>query len=215
VEGSGVLVTDVRVLEHFSEVNYAGPGTLTLRQANTTTLTVSGDDNLVSMVSSQVTGKRLNVQISYHFAPHGFQAKLPLIVNLAVPQLTYLRGNARMDRLTGEEVTIEAHSTNEIVIDELSISRLKVIMTDASKVQLLGEVQHLEVTNWGSGNFDGSKLQSRSASVHVNSTGSASVRVSTSLEAVITSSGSLSFIGDPAVSQQVTGTGSVEKIADK
>jgi hypothetical protein len=97
-------------------------------------------------------------------------------------------------------------------IDPLTAQLLDVRIAGSGQVALAGTVDTQTVEINGTGVYDATNLVSRVASVDVRATGQAVVNVSESLNAVVGGTGRVSYIGNPQVSQDVSGVGSVTKV---
>ena len=89
----------------------------------------------------------------------------------------------------------------------MAANLMDVVARGIGEVRVSGVVDEQTVTLGGMGEYDAQDLQSRTANVRVDASGSATVRVSDLLVAHLTSSGSVYYIGDPAVDATITGSG--------
>ena len=85
-------------------------------------------------------------------------------------------------------------------------------MTGVGSIHVTGTVNAQTVTVGGIGGYDGEALASADAVVTVSWRGSATVRVSDTLDVTITAPGSVFYIGDPVITSSITGGGSLQKI---
>ncbi|MCE7698566.1 MAG: DUF2807 domain-containing protein [Methanobacterium paludis] len=63
----------------------------------------------------------------------------------------------------------------------------------------------------GGGEINARDLQSQTATVTINGRGSAIVDVVKTLKAIVNGGGSISYLGNPQVTQQINGMGTVTK----
>src|SRR5580658_6714022 len=81
--GSGVAKTETRDVGNFTKIDASGATTLEVTAGqSSTTVTVSGDDNVVPHVRTVVSGDTLHIETSdvHH-------TKLPLVVKIGMPKL--------------------------------------------------------------------------------------------------------------------------------
>ena len=76
---------------------------------------------------------------------------------------------------------------------------------------LAGTADPQAVTISGTGNYDGEDLQSATAEITIDAAGDAVLRVSDRLDATVGGVGSVEYIGNPSVTKDISGVGSVEQ----
>ncbi len=74
-----------------------------------------------------------------------------------------------------------------------------------------GKADEQEINILGSGTYQAQNLRSKESTIDVAGAGSAVVNVSEELDAEISGVGSVEYIGDPTVKQDVNGAGQVSK----
>src|SRR5262245_60947233 len=64
VKGSGVLTTETRSVEKFSAIQLANFGKLIIERTGTDSLTVTADDNIISLFTSEVRDGTLHLAVA-------------------------------------------------------------------------------------------------------------------------------------------------------
>ena len=188
--GSGRVVSESRPVSNISSVTLRGVGTLIVTQRDQEALTITADDNILPLLSSTVTGGRLALGPSSGAG----------IAN--VQQLTY--------RLTVRQLrSVEVSGAADVELLDMRTDRLAVAIDGTSDVSVTGQAAALDLTISGAGSFKGAGLTSAAATVRVRGSGGAVVRVSDTLDARVSGAGDVRYIGDPQVTQQITGAGTV------
>jgi hypothetical protein len=165
-----------------------GPGTLIIQQGDNESIRIEADDNLMSKISTSVSGNTLSI------------SNLNSVSNGAVKIYITLKNlNA---------LTTNGGSNSEVT--GLNTDKLTVTL-DNGKMTLSGKATNLIATINGGGNIAAKDLQSQTGTVTINGEGKASVNVVTSLNAVVNGGGSITYTGNPQVTQQVNGQGSVKQ----
>jgi hypothetical protein len=85
--GSGVSTTQVRHVSAFDGVDLAGANNVVIRVGTEQSVSVTGDDNLVDRITTEVHNGTLVIGNE----PGGFSTKSPMSVDITVPSLTSLR----------------------------------------------------------------------------------------------------------------------------
>lgn len=96
VTGSGVKLTETRKIADFSEIEVSDGVTLEVTKG-ATALTISGDDNVVPLFTTEVVGGRLQI---HRTTRDWLRTKQPLVVKVSTPALK------RIDASGGVEATL-------------------------------------------------------------------------------------------------------------
>jgi hypothetical protein len=168
VRGAAPIITEERAVSGFSAVEVEGSGTLLITQGDSEALTISGEERILPLITSEVRGDTLVIRPRSSFS-----------------------------------------HTSELIY-RLTVSELEAVTLNGSgDWTATGSADALEVWINGSGSFDAPELASRTARVAISGSGDAIVRVNETLDARISSSGSVHYIGSLAIAQQVDGSGRV------
>lgn len=192
VRGSGNVTTESRNVSGFTRVSLAGIGKLIVEQGSSESLTITADDNLLPYLLSDVRGGRLVLSIKNDTA-----------ITYA-KEITYKVTVKRLD-------AVDLSGAGDMELRGISAERLQIANSGAGNISAAGRADRLDVTLSGAGNYNGENLESQEATVMVAGLGSAVVRASDRLDAQISGAGSIQYIGDPQVTQKITGIGSVSK----
>lgn len=191
VPGTG-RVTESRDVRGITGVDLRSIGDLQIRQTGTESLTIEAAPDVLPKLTSEVSGGVLRLGA----APGtGIRTTGPIVYRLSVAVLDSLA-------VTG---------AGDVTASGLQAGRLTVDIRGAGDATLAGTVDTQVVTISGTGNYDGEDLQSTAAEVTISGAGDAVVRVGSRLDATIRGAGSVEYIGNPQVTRQVTGVGSVEQ----
>ncbi len=165
-----------------------GPGTLIIQQGDNESYRVEADSNLLSKISTTVSGNTLSIS-NLNSVSNGAVKFYVTLKNLNV-LTTNGGGNSEVTGINTDKLTITL---------------------DNGKMTLSGKTQDLIATINGGGNIDAKDLQSQTATVTINGEGKANVNVVNTLKAVVNGGGSITYTGNPQVTQQVNGQGSVKQ----
>jgi len=196
VQGSGVAKTEAREAHGFSAISFTGVGRVVVEQGSTESLTVTADDNILPLLETQVNDGTLVISVkSNKIFDAGFHPKTPIEFKIVVKDLTKIA-------LTG--------AGNADVV-KLQTERLDANMTGVGNLALRGSADHLNVTLSGAGTFQGEDFAAKTANVTCSGVGNAVVNVSEKLDASVSGVGSIEYVGDPRVTEKVSGLGHVKK----
>jgi hypothetical protein len=192
ITGSGTLKTEVRQVSNFTQVDFSQVGTLTIEQTGVEGLTITADDNILPILTSDVSNGVLHLGAKDN---QNYSTEKPITYLLTVKTLTGLT-------LSGAGAT-QARN--------LDTQTFTVTMSGAGSATLQGKANDQQVTVSGVGSYDGSEFTTKAAKVTVSGVGSAIVNASDTLDATVSGVGSVEYIGNPKVTSHVSGVGTVKK----
>jgi hypothetical protein len=215
VIGSGNKTTETRPMSGFDSIDLYGVGKLIVRQTGTQSLSIEGDDNIVPLVTTEVSGQTLRIGLE---SGTQIQPRLPLVFNATVSDLSALTlsgaGSIEGDDLRAGNFETKISGAGNTHLGNLTAGTLRATLSGAGGFAVSGNVSDQEVVLSGAGNYRADELQSRNARVRASGAGSATVRVSDNLAANLSGVGSVRYYGSPAVQQHKSGLGSITKIGD-
>jgi len=190
--GSGNIKTESRNIKGVSSVSLLGDGLLEIEQTGMESLTITADDNILPLVTSEVIDGELKL------GPKNFGNLKPtegIRYKLTVTGIRELS-------LTGDATA----DVRKLAIDRLSTS----IMGDA-KIRIDGTADEQEISITGDGTYDGRDLTSKAAKVSITGDGKLDIDVSDTLDVHILGDGNINYTGDPQVSRSIIGDGHINK----
>jgi Putative auto-transporter adhesin, head GIN domain len=191
VQGSGVAATDGRELPPFTAVDLAGANEVRIGVGGEQRVAVRGDDNLVALVTTEVSDGTLVIDQT-----EPFSSSTSMSVEITVPTLdrAILAGAGTM--------TVDGHE----------LETLALTLSGSGTLRGAGAAQELVVDLSGTGDVQLETLVAEAATVTLSGTGTVEVHVTRSLDALVSGSGTIAYSGDPQdVRSAVTGTGTVSQ----
>jgi hypothetical protein len=228
-QGSGVIQTEARSISGVTKVVLTTSGTLTLRQGQQESLSVTSDDNLLPLITSSVTDGELTLGT----APNTNITPTRLEYQLVVTDLDALRstgsatiaagelngdvfsleiagsGDVAIESLTVPSPTFTLTGSGDLIVRQLSAQNLTSVQNGSGEVVLIGRVANQAITVSGNGGFNGEALQGQTANIQNSGSGTIIVNAGTSLNINLSGSGDVEYIGNPQVNNNVTGSGEV------
>jgi hypothetical protein len=190
VRGSGTAKTEDREVEKFDRVNVRGSGEVNITVGETQRVTVTGDDNIVPIITTTVKDGELIIEPTESISPR-----------------TKLRFEITVARLRGASIagsgSVNAEGVNE---DEIRLA-----ISGSGDITVRGTTKKLTGAIAGSGSMHLADLTATDASVRISGSGDVTVNASESLEVSIAGSGDVRYLGQPrSVQRHVSGSGSVK-----
>ena len=212
----GARERSVREVGRFDSVSFTMDGELIITQGDRESLEIVATAGDLPNIVTEVRGSTLFI---------GRQGRGPLfwspspVFKLTVATITGLAvhssGKISANNLRSDSFRIEIGSSRGVSIDSLTADLLEVRLHSSGSLRLGGKVNEQNVLLSSSGNYSGGALACRIARVTASSSGSATLRASDSLEALVTSSGDVRYYGSPArVKGNVTSSGRLVRLGD-
>ena len=186
------VTSEARDVSGFNEVELKGVGNLSLEQTGSESLTVEAEEDVLPKIRTEVENKRLIISPERNTS---INTTKPINYKLTVKDLNAL----------------EVSGSGNVEAKDINTDELAVTIGGAGDVEIRGSADSQEVEISGSGEYKAGDLESKEATIDVRGSGLATVNVSDELEAEVSGSGSVEYIGDPMVQQEVSGAGEVRK----
>jgi hypothetical protein len=216
VRGSGNVVSEPRPVNDFTRIELAGIGDVELVVGDPATLTITAEANLLPLITSEVTGDTLRIGLVEGRTPaptHPIRLDVttPLLEGVSISGLS----SVHIQPFNASRFEADLPGAGSLVIESLTADSLDAQLPGLGSFEVHGgAVQDAVIDISGAGNFEAPDLQIASAEVSISGLGSATVRVSETLDAEISGGGSVRYYGSPAVTENVSGLGNVEKAGD-
>jgi len=187
--GSGHAVSVLHKTGRFSVVEVAGAANAVVRVGPKTRVVVRGDDNIVPLVRTEVSGGRLVIS-----ERGSYTTELPLTVTVSTPTLTALR-------LAG---------AGNVAVYGVGARTFDASLDGAGRFDLRGTAESLGLHLGGAGILDARNLVAQTVQADVSGTGTVHVTARRLLDARVSGAGSIVFYGRPRrLLTNVSGTGTV------
>jgi hypothetical protein len=188
--GSGKLKKEKRSVGAFTSIATEGAFDIKVVCQQPQDVEISGDDNILPLVSTEVTNNVLHIKSS-----RSYSTSESVTLKISVADLA----------------GIHSDGAGTIEISGLKNDKFEIDINGAPTVSAAGETKELKIDANGAGKIDTHKL--RAARVEVASKGVSAVEVyaGEQLDVNITGPSHVSYRGNAVVKKNVMGPGSVEK----
>jgi len=176
--GSGVVSTSLRGVEAFSAVRLETPIEATVVMGAQQPLELQWDDNLLSLVVTEVEDDTLVVRL----AEGTVYPKLPLTLRAYTPTLN----------------AVTATAASSVTADAVQSSRMDIAASGASTVTLTGTSTDMTVALSGASELAASDFLVQTAAVNASGASEGSVHVTGSITGTVSGSSTLTVSGNPA-----------------
>ena len=190
--GSSDVTSESRNVSGFDEVELNGVGNLSIQQTGSESLTVEAEDDVIPKLGAEVENNRLIIGPKPNTSIHTTE---PINYRLTVKDLNALK----------------VSGSGSIDAEDISTDELAITIGGAGDVKIAGRADSQNIDISGTGDYKARNLESKEVKIDVGGSGSAIVNVSDELDAKVSGSGSVKYIGAPTVNQDVSGVGRVSE----
>lgn len=207
---AGDTRTENREIGDASAVVLRGAGDVTIRLGDSPSLTVTGGENVLERLTTEVEGDALVIDLQRGPIVVGAR-DLVFDITLTSLESVLISGSGDMTAEFGDadDVTLEIRGSGEIETDELDATTVRASISGSGSIVPSGTTDELQVNVDGSGDVDASELSADSARVVLSGSGEISVDASESLEVVLSGSGTVRYSGRPEIRSTVSGSGEI------
>ena len=202
---------EVRDVRDFQEVALEGVGTLIIEQGDTESLSIEAEPRVLRRIETEVANGRLTIR-----PDRSFETREPITYYLTVEQLNSIElagaGRIEAGQLSTDQLRINGTGAGAVIIEDLIANTLEVTAAGNTQVELAGAVDSQTVTLSDAAGYAAANLTSRIASIGASGASQAIVNVSESLDARVSGASRVEYIGDPAVTQDVSAAGSLTNV---
>jgi hypothetical protein len=186
-EGSGRAATDSRSVAAFQNVEVDGAVNLEVTLgAASHAVEVHGDDNLLSLVETNVVGDRLVIRTRERVDP-----EVGLTARVSAPDLQ----------------EIKASGISKVGVGGVSNEALRLELSGAGDIEAKGKTKKLTLEVSGAGGIDADELQAEKVEIDMSGAGTIDVAEPKELIVRISGAGSVRYGGQPKIQKDISGAG--------
>ena len=202
---------EIRNVGNFNVIKAGDSFNIIISQCESNTVQVDADEKSQLQIKTEVKDGILSI-----IAIDNIKSDKPLVINIGIKSLSNLDITGAADVKSGnqlicDKLTIASNGAGKIHLD-IKASDVKINISGAGNVVLIGTAQLLEATLTGAGNLRASNLEVDKAKVKVSGAGDAKINVKQNLDADVSGAGSVIYKGNPTDRNiNITGFGSVRE----
>ncbi len=214
VRGSGNVIMQSRNVSDFTGVSISGAMHLYLKQETSSSVKIETDDNLQQYIMITVENGvlRIRPQQNINLVETG---KIKVFVSAPVFRSMEATGacNIFSENMlsSGEAIDIDLTGASDARV-ELKSPKVSADLTGASSLSLKGEAKEFSIDGSGSSNVRCFDLLTEETRIDMSGACDAEVFASVKLDVKASGASDVKYKGNAAVSQDVSGAGSVKKV---
>lgn len=194
VRGSGKRETQKREVASFTSISTEGAFNIEITCQKDLGMEVEGDDNVLSLVSSEVSNNVLRLKNT-----KSYSVSEPVTFKISVPNIEGLS-------VTG---------AGKIEIKGMNNDKFEIDAEGAPTISVSGNTKLIDIDTSGAGKIDTHNLHAARGVVDSKGVSKIDLDVADQLDVTVSGPSSVTYKGDPVVNKTVHGPGKVEKRASQ
>ena len=190
VAGSGIRTKEKRNIGNFTSITTEGAFDIEVVSQTPASLELEGDDNLLPLVTTEVTNNVLHIKNS-----QSYSNRKPIVIKISAPNLEGLSANG----------------AGTIQVSGLKNEKFGIDVNGAPKITVSGETKALQIDANGAANIDTHRLRADRAKVGSNGVSKVEVYAINDLDVTVAGPSTVTYHGNPQVKQDISGPGSIVK----
>ena len=190
IAGSGKREVQKREVASFTSISTQGAFDIEVVCQKPVTLEIEGDDNILSLVSTEVSNNVLYVK-----SAKAYSVSHPIALRISVPNL---------DGLT-------VSGAGKIEISGMKNDRFEIDSEGAPSIKVSGTTKVVDIDTSGAAKIDTHNLHASRAVVDSKGVSKVDLDASDQLDVTISGPSQVTYQGDPVVNKTVHGPGKIEK----
>jgi len=208
-QGSGNIITEEREVSEFNKIHLKGSGKVFLTPGEKQTLVIKTDDNIMPLIETDVSGKKLTISHGkHHLRPTVFEVYIT-VKNLEGVAISGSGDISGKGRFVTDTFYAEISGSGDVDL-EIETGRLESKISGSGAIRLAGKAEDYTVSISGSGKINAFDVDAKHVSVKVSGSGDCRVSASESLDAKISGSGDVYYKGRPRINTKISGSGSLK-----
>lgn len=216
VRGTGDVVTEMRRVAGFDQVELSGIGTLIIEQGDTISLEIKAEKNLMPYLVSRVSGSTLDLGVEQLV---NLQPTEEIVYRLTVIDLRAVEtsglGNVEIASLETSQLKLEISGSSTISIGDLQTEKLNVEVSGMGDVTVAGRAAEQRLELSGAGAYKAGELETNSTRISISGSGNATVWAEEDLNVEISGMGTVEYFGSPVIDSEISGAGKLVSAGEK
>jgi Putative auto-transporter adhesin, head GIN domain len=191
IQGSGIAKTEKRAVASFDSLDVNCVGSIEVHSQGQKSLEISGDDNIIPFITTEVKNGTLYIRSSDGYNP---QQKLQIIVS------------------TPDLKKFVFDGVGEANLSNVKNDRIEIDICGVGSFNASGETKEADITLSGVGSVDAKNLHAVNAKVNSTAVGNVDLSVTGQLDVKASGVGEVNYYGNPKiVNKQAEGIGKINQ----
>ena len=212
VDGKGEIVTQERDVSGFTGISLSMDATVNFSTGTTDICTVYAQDNLQSIIETNVENGVLVIKIENNKTLGSHQ---PITINITAKDVSSLEISSSgtisgLTTWTPSNCNLDISGSGSISLPFVNVSSLTANISGSGNITVnSGTAVSEQLTISGSGNINMQGVVADNVTANISGSGSISLYATSTLDATISGSGNIKYLGTPVITTHISGSGSV------
>lgn len=214
IRGNGNVKTEARTAGSFTNINVSGNIDIYVRQDSVSSIKVEADENLLEYIVVDNNDGTLEIH-----PRSGYNLRPRKTIKVYVGNNTFRKFNASgaCDIFTENRISVDGtidinlSGASDVKMD-IKAPKIEADLSGAGNINLRGETKDFVVSGSGSTDIRCFDLLSENTEIKLSGAGNAEVFASVKLDVHVSGAADVKYKGNAAVSQKISGAGSVKKV---
>jgi hypothetical protein len=212
----GVGEDEMREISGARGIELATSGTLYLTQDDENSILIEARSDVLPHIRTRVRNGILVIDLD---SWRGLNAGR-MIFHLHLQDIEHIEasssGDIYCEEISSEEITLRTSSSGVIEIGRLDAEELRATLSSSGDITLAGSAEVQEIRLSSSGNYEAADFETAVTDARLSSSGDAEIWVTDTLNVRLSSSGNLSYFGNPKIdSIDISSSGNITNLGDK
>jgi hypothetical protein len=208
--GSGTERKESRKVDTFTAIEVGGAFTVEVVCGQSPSLEITGDDNLLQYIETNVRGGTLSIETKRSISP-----KSKMHIRITTQDLKSLQSSGAsevtLSNVNNEKLHLQTSGAGSVTAS-VKTAMLEIKTSGAGNVRVNGTAKTLSVQTSGAAEIKAKDLSVHKAQIGVSGAGDVELTVADELDVRVSGAGDVRYYGDPKiVTKEISGAGSVKK----
>jgi hypothetical protein len=212
IHGSGHQASEDRKVSDFSRISISGGYKVILKQDSSFSLKITGDDNLLKYIKTEVDGDKLRI-----FSKKSFCNTGEIVINIGVKNLDGVKASGAVEvesdgQIHTHDLHFDLSGATKITMD-LNAANVTTSGSGSTELDLKGQATSHNIDLSGSGRVHAFDFVVGSCDIQTSGVGESEVNVLNSLSVHSSGASEVKYKGNPSsVTNDKSGASSLEKV---
>lgn len=213
-KGNGNIVTEVRNVTGFTEVSLGLAADVIYTQSDDYFVSIEASDNLMEFIETDVQGSELEIDFKKNKC---YNSKEPITITISSPNINALAisGSGSItskNKLTTNTLKVSISGSGDMELDSLDLNQFNASISGSGELTAASveDVDNQDISISGSGSINFLNMPTLNSDISVSGSGNCDVNVLNTLKVDISGSGNVRYKGNPAVTSNTSGSGSIK-----
>ena len=219
IKPSQVMISENRDVSGFDKIDFSTLGKINLMQGDVESLNISGPDNIVPEISTNVVNGTLVIKTKENIRINPINSDNPLTFTIVVKDLTAFSisgaGDVQMETLSTPKLELAMSGAGRVVQNQITTESLSIELSGLGGIDITGQATQARIELSGAGSVNAGDLKTQTTDITISGLGGATLWVTDQLTGNISGAGTVSYYGNPQTDTESSGAGSFESLGNK